>query len=155
MSTQASRPSSPSRPPEFATPAEAAAYTRLSIRTLRRAVAEGRLTAYRVGGRPRFRYADLSGFVESGGAGVAQPSYNLQDSGAAHPSYNLQDSGPATPDPHATLEEAAAYCGMSRADLWRAARGGSLASLRIGPRIAFRFEDLDEFMDRRNRSDAT
>jgi len=145
----------PPRPPEFATPSEAAAYTRLSIRTLRRAVADGRLPAYRVGGRPRFRYRDLSHFVGSGGAAAAPPSYNLQDSGPAPPPYNLQESGPATPDPHASLEEAAAYCGMARAALLRAARGGALAMLRIGPRLAFRFEDLDAFLDRQNPADAT
>lgn len=51
------------RPPDFASIDEAAGFTRLSQRTLRRACAAGTLKRYRVGSRYLFSYSDLSAFV--------------------------------------------------------------------------------------------
>ncbi|AGA28728.1 excisionase family DNA-binding protein [Singulisphaera acidiphila] len=56
----------PQRSP-YATVQEAAGYTRVSTRTIRRAITSGRLTAHRVGVRVLIRYADLDTFVTAGG----------------------------------------------------------------------------------------
>lgn len=51
----------------YATVSEAAGYTRLSERTIRRAIARERLAVCRVGSRVLVRYEDLDAFVAAGG----------------------------------------------------------------------------------------
>ena len=51
------------RPPAYCTYGEGAIYTRLSERTLRRAVGTRRLRAFRVGARVVLSYEDLDRFV--------------------------------------------------------------------------------------------
>ena len=53
----------PPRPPAYATISEATDYTRLSPRTLRRAVVAGRLRCHRAGGRCLYAYEDLDRFI--------------------------------------------------------------------------------------------
>jgi excisionase family DNA binding protein len=59
------------RPPAYASLSEAAAYTRLSRRTLQRAVSGGTLRAHRVGSRLIFDYAALDSFVRGEGPAAA------------------------------------------------------------------------------------
>lgn len=55
-------------PPRWQTRAEAAAYARLSIRSIDRARARGELPASRIGGTGRYRYlrADLDAWIGRG-----------------------------------------------------------------------------------------
>ena len=64
MFREASGPPDPP-PAELATVEEAAAYCRLSVRALFRAVGRKQLPRLRIGGNLRFRLEDLDAFMQS------------------------------------------------------------------------------------------
>jgi excisionase family DNA binding protein len=53
--------------------------------------------------------------------------------------------------PYLTTTEAAAYCRINRSTLWRAVKAGRLKQYGPGTAIRFRRDELDHFMDARNR----
>lgn len=57
----------------------------------------------------------------------------------------------AVTSPFLTYEEAASYCRVNRTTVWRAVKQGSLKA--SGPNMAVRFhrDELDRWMDSRNR----
>jgi excisionase family DNA binding protein len=53
--------------------------------------------------------------------------------------------------PYLTYEEAAAYCHIDRTTIWRAVKAGRLRAYGPGRAVRFRREELDRWMDSRNR----
>jgi excisionase family DNA binding protein len=58
----------------------------------------------------------------------------------------------ATQSPFLTYEEAACYCRCDRTTLWRGVRSGSLKASGPGKAVRFRIDELDRWMDSRNRT---
>ncbi len=50
-----------------------------------------------------------------------------------------------------TYEQAAAYCNVERTTLYRARKAGRLRASGPGSAIRFRIDELDRWMDNRNR----
>jgi excisionase family DNA binding protein len=59
--------------------------------------------------------------------------------------------GPGTEHRYLTYDEAAEYCRLNRTTLWRAVKAGGLKLYGPGTAVRFRREELDLFMDARNR----
>ncbi len=57
----------------------------------------------------------------------------------------------ATQSPYLTYEEAAAYCNVERTTIYRAVKRGSLKASGPGTAIRFHKNELDRWMDARNR----
>jgi excisionase family DNA binding protein len=53
--------------------------------------------------------------------------------------------------PYLTTTESAAYCRINRSTLWRAVKAGRLKQYGPGTAVRFRRDELDRFMDARNR----
>ena len=53
--------------------------------------------------------------------------------------------------PYLTLKEASDYCRVNRSTLWRASKAGLLKKYGPGTAVRFRRDELDRFMDARNR----
>jgi len=56
-----------------------------------------------------------------------------------------------TDSPYLTYQEAAAYCRCDRTTLWRAVRAGDLRASGPGRAVRFHRDELDAWMDSRNR----
>ncbi len=56
-----------------------------------------------------------------------------------------------TASPYLAYEEAANYCNVNRTTLWRAVRSGQLRASGPGTAIRFHRDELDRWMDSRNR----
>jgi excisionase family DNA binding protein len=54
--------------------------------------------------------------------------------------------------PFLTYNEAAHYCRCDRTTLWRGVRTGSLKASGPGKAVRFRIDELDRWMDSRNRT---
>lgn len=57
-----------------------------------------------------------------------------------------------TDSPYLTYGEAAAYCRVNRTTLWRAVKAGLLRESGPGLAVRFRRDELDRWMDSRNRT---
>ena len=57
----------------------------------------------------------------------------------------------ATESPYFNYEEAAAYCKVDRTTLWRATKSGSLRAAGPGRVVRFHRDELDRWMNSRNR----
>lgn len=57
----------------------------------------------------------------------------------------------ATASPYMTYEEASRYCNVERTTIYRAVRQGSLKASGPGTAIRFHRDELDRWMDSRNR----
>ena len=57
----------------------------------------------------------------------------------------------ATNTPFMTYSEAADYCRVNRSTLWRAVRAGRLKASGPGTAVRFHRDELDRWMDSRNR----
>ncbi len=57
----------------------------------------------------------------------------------------------ATASPYLTYEEAASYCRCERTTLWRAVKAGSLKAYGPGRAVRFHRDELDRWMDSRNK----
>lgn len=57
----------------------------------------------------------------------------------------------ATESPYLTYEEAALYCRCERTTIYRAVRAGRLKASGPGTAVRFRRDELDRWMDSRNR----
>jgi excisionase family DNA binding protein len=53
--------------------------------------------------------------------------------------------------PYMTVSEASAYCRVARSTLWRATKQGRLKQYGPGTAVRYRRDELDKFMDARNR----
>jgi excisionase family DNA binding protein len=58
----------------------------------------------------------------------------------------------AESSPYYTYEQAAAYCNVERTTLYRAMRGGRLRASGPGTAVRFHRDELDRWMDSRNRA---
>ncbi len=56
-----------------------------------------------------------------------------------------------TDSPYLTYEDAAQYCNVNRTTLWRAVRAGKLRESGPGMAVRFHRDELDRWMDSRNR----
>ncbi len=56
-----------------------------------------------------------------------------------------------TESPYLTYEEAARYCNVERTTIYRAVRRGALRASGPGTAVRFRRDELDRWMDSRNR----
>ncbi len=57
----------------------------------------------------------------------------------------------ATASPYLTYEEAAAYCNVERTTIYRAVKANRLRASGPGTAVRFRRDELDRWMDSRNR----
>jgi excisionase family DNA binding protein len=57
----------------------------------------------------------------------------------------------ATRSPYLTYEEAAQYCRCERTTIYRAVKAGKLRASGPGMAVRFRRDELDRWMDSRNR----
>lgn len=57
----------------------------------------------------------------------------------------------ATASPYLTYEEAAGYCRCERTTIYRAVRAGRLRASGPGTAVRFHRDELDRWMDSRNR----
>lgn len=57
----------------------------------------------------------------------------------------------ATQTPYLTYEEAARYCAVERTTIYRAVKAGRLRASGPGTAVRFRCDELDRWMDSRNR----
>jgi excisionase family DNA binding protein len=57
----------------------------------------------------------------------------------------------ATESPYFDYEQAAAYCNVDRTTLWRAVKTGDLRASGPGRAVRFHRDELDRWMDLRNR----
>jgi excisionase family DNA binding protein len=53
--------------------------------------------------------------------------------------------------PYLNTTEASAYCRINRSTLWRAVKAGHLKQYGPGTAVRYRRDELDRFMDARNR----
>ena len=58
----------------------------------------------------------------------------------------------AESSPYYTYEQGAAYCNVERTTLYRAMRGGRLRASGPGTAVRFHRDELDRWMDSRNRT---
>jgi excisionase family DNA binding protein len=56
-----------------------------------------------------------------------------------------------TQSPYLDYGQAAAYCNVDRTTLWRAVKSGALRASGPGRAVRFRRDELDRWMDGRNR----
>jgi excisionase family DNA binding protein len=56
-----------------------------------------------------------------------------------------------TESPYLDYEHAAAYCNVNRTTIWRAVKAGRLRASGPGTAIRFHRDELDRWMDSRNR----
>jgi excisionase family DNA binding protein len=57
----------------------------------------------------------------------------------------------AVDSPYLTYEEAARYCNVERTTIWRAVKSGRLQACGPGMAVRFHRDELDRWMDSRNR----
>jgi len=56
-----------------------------------------------------------------------------------------------TESPYLTYEETARYCNVERTTIWRAVKAGRLRASGPGMAVRFHRDELDRWMDSRNR----
>lgn len=69
----------------------------------------------------------------------------------AHRKKGQAMQGTVTESPYMDYESAARYCSVHRTTLWRAVRDGALRASGPGMAVRFHRDELDRWMDARNR----